>query len=180
MPHHQSELLAAALKNAGVRVTFYTVKGAGHGGFTDPKVPELTRDFLALGPRSLREAAAGLFSIGVGLHDRIASRTNDHSLLFAQFNVVTPENCMKPAAIQAAEGRWDFAQPDAFVNFTTENHLKIVGHCLVWAKDDRTPEWFFRDGGQPARRELVLQRKNHFILVYRALRWNNSRDRPVG
>jgi hypothetical protein len=22
-------------------------------------------------------------------------------------------------------------------------------------------------------------RKNHFILVYRALRWNNSRDRPV-
>jgi len=28
-------------------VTFYTVKGAGHGGFHDPKVPELTREFLA-------------------------------------------------------------------------------------------------------------------------------------
>jgi hypothetical protein len=27
-------------------MTLYTVKGAGHGGFKDPKVPELTREFL--------------------------------------------------------------------------------------------------------------------------------------
>jgi hypothetical protein len=47
VPHHQSELLEAALKKAGVPVTFYTVKGAGHGRFNDPKVPELTREFLA-------------------------------------------------------------------------------------------------------------------------------------
>ena len=48
VPHHQSDLLQAALKKAGVPVTFYTVKGAGHGGFKDPKVPEMTREFLAL------------------------------------------------------------------------------------------------------------------------------------
>lgn len=47
VPHHQSELLAAALKKAGVPVTFYTVKGAGHGRFNDPNVPRLTREFLA-------------------------------------------------------------------------------------------------------------------------------------
>jgi acetyl esterase/lipase len=47
VPHHQSELLEAALKKAGVPVIFYTVEGAGHGGFQDPKVPELTREFLA-------------------------------------------------------------------------------------------------------------------------------------
>jgi acetyl esterase/lipase len=47
VPHHQSELLAAALKNAGVSVSFYTVEGGGHGGFTDPKVPQLTQEFLA-------------------------------------------------------------------------------------------------------------------------------------
>jgi acetyl esterase/lipase len=46
VPHHQSELLEAALKKAGVPVTFYTVKGAGHGGFHDPKVLEMTGDFL--------------------------------------------------------------------------------------------------------------------------------------
>jgi acetyl esterase/lipase len=47
VPHHQSELLESALKKAGVPVTFYTVKGAGHGRFNDPKVPEMTREFLA-------------------------------------------------------------------------------------------------------------------------------------
>jgi acetyl esterase/lipase len=47
VPHHQSQLLDAALRQAGVPVQFYTVKGAGHGGFTDPKVVELTKRFLA-------------------------------------------------------------------------------------------------------------------------------------
>jgi acetyl esterase/lipase len=47
VPHHQSELLVAALREAGVPVTFYTVKGGGHGRFNDPKVAELTREFLA-------------------------------------------------------------------------------------------------------------------------------------
>lgn len=47
VPHHQSELLEAALRKAGVPVIFYTVKGAGHGGFKDPKVEELTQEFLA-------------------------------------------------------------------------------------------------------------------------------------
>jgi acetyl esterase/lipase len=47
VPHHQSELLAAALDSADVPVSFYTVKGGGHGGFTDPVVPQLTQEFLA-------------------------------------------------------------------------------------------------------------------------------------
>jgi len=47
VPHHQSELLVAALRSAGVPVTFYTVKGGGHGGFTDPNVEALTRTFFA-------------------------------------------------------------------------------------------------------------------------------------
>jgi acetyl esterase/lipase len=46
VPHHQSELLEAALKKADVPVKFYTVEGAGHGGFTDPNVPKLTKEFL--------------------------------------------------------------------------------------------------------------------------------------
>lgn len=46
VPHHQSVLLAAALEQAGVEVSFYTVKGGGHGQFTDPRVGELTADFL--------------------------------------------------------------------------------------------------------------------------------------
>lgn len=47
VPYQQSILLVKALQRAGVDVTFYTVEGAGHGGFTDPRVPEMTRKFLA-------------------------------------------------------------------------------------------------------------------------------------
>lgn len=47
VPYEQSTLLVAALQAAGVPVTFYTVTGGGHGGFTDAQIPILVRDFLA-------------------------------------------------------------------------------------------------------------------------------------
>lgn len=47
VPFHQSVLLEAALRKAGVTVQLYTVKGGGHGGFTDPSVDALTREFFA-------------------------------------------------------------------------------------------------------------------------------------
>lgn len=47
VPYGQSLLLVDALQKVGGDVTFYTVAGAGHGRFTDPKVPELTAAFLA-------------------------------------------------------------------------------------------------------------------------------------
>jgi acetyl esterase/lipase len=47
VPFHQSLLLEAALKKAGVPVQFYQVVGGGHGGFTDPRVNSLTREFFA-------------------------------------------------------------------------------------------------------------------------------------
>lgn len=52
VPHHQSELLVAALAETGVPVTLYTVKGGGHGGFDDPNADVVVREFFAryLGP----------------------------------------------------------------------------------------------------------------------------------
>lgn len=46
VPYHQSELLAAALRYAGVETTFYTVRGEGHGNFKDPMVRQLTSQFF--------------------------------------------------------------------------------------------------------------------------------------
>ena len=124
---------------------------------------DVVRSTAAPSQQSLRTAAAGRFEMGVGISDRIAEHTNDWPLLTAQFGMVTPENCMKPVAIQPAEGQFDFAQADAFVDFATRQKLKVVGHCLVWAKDDRTPPWFYRDGDKPASRELLLQRMRKHI-----------------
>ena len=46
VPYGQSVLLAEALQKVEADVTFYTVSGGGHGRFTDPLVPELTKMFL--------------------------------------------------------------------------------------------------------------------------------------
>ena len=59
VPHHQSELLEIALKNAGVPVSFYTVKEGGHGNFKDPNVPELMKEFLAKHLKPKQHGATG-------------------------------------------------------------------------------------------------------------------------
>jgi acetyl esterase/lipase len=46
VPHGQSVLLRDALAAAGADVTLYTVRGGGHGHFTDPAVPAMTQAFL--------------------------------------------------------------------------------------------------------------------------------------
>jgi endo-1,4-beta-xylanase len=116
--------------------------------------------------QTLRAAAANVFTIGVGIHDRIPERPADWPLLIAQFSSVTPENCLKPDPVQVAEGQFNFSRPDAFVNFARSNGLDVVGHCLVWAKDERTPAWFFRDGTNTAGRDLLLARmKTHIDAV---------------
>jgi GH35 family endo-1,4-beta-xylanase len=95
---------------------------------------------------SLKGAGDGSFRIGVAVGDRIAARPADWPLIEAQFNSVTAENCLKPDPVQTAEGKFNFTEADALVDFASARHLQIVGHCLVWARDERTPGWFFRDG----------------------------------
>lgn len=111
--------------------------------------------------QTLRQASP--WASGVGLSDRIPERPEDWPLLTAQFGHVTPENCMKPAAIRPTEARWNFDLPDKFVAFANGKDLKVVGHCLVWAKDDRTPPWFYLDGAAPASKEVLLARMEAYI-----------------
>jgi acetyl esterase/lipase len=54
VPHQQSELLATALKKAGVEVTFHTVKGAGHG-FGGPDIMRMVGEFF---DKHLKKTAA--------------------------------------------------------------------------------------------------------------------------
>src|SRR4051794_4882304 len=75
------------------------------------------------GASTLRGAAARFFDVGVGISDGIPRLTNDWGLLQGQFNSLTPENCMKPMAVQASEGNFNFAQADAFVDFASSHGL---------------------------------------------------------
>lgn len=59
VPHHQSELLFAALKDAGVPVRFNTVRGGGHGvGFGGEELDAMRRDFFELHLNGAQNAAS--------------------------------------------------------------------------------------------------------------------------
>jgi endo-1,4-beta-xylanase len=115
---------------------------------------------------TLKEAVGGRYQIGVGVKDNIPQREKDWALLTNQFVIVTPENSMKTQSVQPEEGVFRFGTCDRFVAFAEEKDLEIVGHCLIWAKDDRTASWWMTYEGQPTTKEKLLQRmKTHIDTV---------------
>ncbi len=112
---------------------------------------------------ALKDVAKDKFGIGVGISDQIPNRPEDWSLVTEQFGYITPENCMKPAALAPEIGKYRWAECDQFVSFAVDKKLAIVGHCLVWAKDDRTPAWFYRDKDGQVSREVLLDRMRTYI-----------------
>jgi endo-1,4-beta-xylanase len=115
---------------------------------------------------ALKVSVGNRYKIGVGVSDNIPTRQKDWQLLVSQFQIVTPENSMKPQGIQPQEGEFRFETCDKFVQFAKSNELEIVGHCLVWAKDDRTSSWWLTDGDKPTSKEKLLERlKTHIDTV---------------
>jgi len=114
---------------------------------------------------SLRDKFQRQFIVGVAADGFLPGdyRSNELQLIRTQFGALTPANCMKMDALQRQEGRFNFGMADALVAFAASNHLKVCGHTLVWAKDDRTPPWFFADGTNAASRELLLARMETHI-----------------
>ena len=81
-------------------------------------------------------------------------------LVKENFNIVTPENCMKPAPIHPSENTWRFERPDALVKWCADNNIAVHGHTLVWHA--QTNNWFFRDGDKAT----VTQRlKDHISTL---------------
>ena len=124
-------------------------------------------------PSSLREKFAKQFLMGVALDGELPGNYNaaEHQLIKTEFNAVTPANVMKMVELQSVEGRFDFRRADALVRYAAANGQKVCGHTLVWPKDERTPEWFFKDGDKPASRELLLRRmRTHIETVAKHFR----------
>ncbi|MCX6904390.1 MAG: endo-1,4-beta-xylanase, partial [Verrucomicrobia bacterium] len=120
-----------------------------------------------VGESSLRQKYEKQFIMGVACDGYLPADYNadELNLIRSQFASLTPANCMKMTHLQQAEGRFDFRMGDAMVAFAATNQLKVCGHCLLWAKDERTPTWVFKEGTQPASRELLLQRMSKHIAT---------------
>jgi GH35 family endo-1,4-beta-xylanase len=110
---------------------------------------------------SLKDAYKNAFLIGTALDFRRPNEFDaaELELITSQFNVITPENSMKPGVVHPQEETWNWTTPDALVNFCGEKGMKTIGHCLVWHQ--QTGPWFF----EGATREIALQRLRAHILT---------------
>ncbi|MBP1677916.1 MAG: Endo-1,4-beta-xylanase [Bacteroidetes bacterium] len=91
--------------------------------------------------KTLKEAFAGKFLIGCA--DDLTSNNDAYQAsIKAQYDIVTPENCMKPQPIHPSENTYNFKTTDAMVDWCEKNGLKVWGHTLAW--HSQTPAWFFQ------------------------------------
>jgi endo-1,4-beta-xylanase len=109
----------------------------------------------------LKDAFAGKFLIGTAGDVPRGYSEAELANIKANYNIITPENCMKPQPTHPAEDRYNWTTPDAMVEWCASNNIKVWGHTLAW--HSQTAAWFFQGtNGQPVTREVAMERlKNH-------------------
>src|SRR5207253_5150903 len=113
---------------------------------------------------SLKDAYKDDFLIGTALDFRSPSEFNEKELAIikSQFNVITPENSMKPGNIHPQPDQWNWDMPDRLVTFCQENNIQTIGHCLAW--HSQTGQWMFRgDDGKPVTYDEAIDRLRKHI-----------------
>jgi len=115
-----------------------------------------------VGP-SLRASFARQFLVGTCVGGVLPASldASERGLLRHHFNVLTPENCMKPGPIHPAPERFDFTASDALVSFAAEHEMPVVGHCLCWHQ--QSPDWMFEAG--IGRQAALSQLRQHIHAV---------------
>lgn len=102
--------------------------------------------------KTLKEAYHGRFLIGAANDLRSLSEAELENIKM-HYDIITPENCMKPQPIHPAEDTYNFATSDALVDWCQKNGLKVWGHTLAW--HSQSPAWFFQEkstsGGEGAK-----------------------------
>lgn len=94
----------------------------------------------------------------------------------AECGVIVSENEHKWAAIQPAEGRFNFGPADAMVAWANANGISYRGHTLVWHHSQWLPQWInnYQFGARPAAEAEALLRAHIGAVAgrYRFTSWD--------
>ena len=118
----------------------------------------------AQAPASLKDAYQGDFVIGAAINAAqiTGEDVRGDAIIKAQFNSISPENCLKWESVHPQPDEYDFTIPDQYVAFGEKSHMFIVGHNLVW--HNQVPAWVFRDDkGNLLDRDALLARMRDHI-----------------
>src|SRR3569833_1294245 len=70
-----------------------------------------------------------------------------------EFNMVTPENEMKPDATEPNQNQFNFSAGDSIYNWATSHGMRVRGHTLAW--HSQQPGWMQSLSGTTLRNALI-------------------------
>ena len=118
-------------------------------------------------PKGLKDAFDGKFLMGAAINvDQSSGRDlKGDSILFAHFNSIEAENCMKCEVIHPTPTSYFWDDADQFVQFGIDHGLTVIGHCLVW--HSQCAPWFCVDAqGNEVSADTLRQRiKDHIYTI---------------
>ena len=116
---------------------------------------------------SLKEAYSDSFMVGCAVNPMHTSGRlpQANELILKHFNAISPENCLKPEAVQPRPGEWTFDEADEYVKFGEDNDMWILGHTLVWHNQTPSFYWYNEDGSPKSREELIETMRAHIETV---------------
>jgi len=75
------------------------------------------------------------------------------TLAAREFNMVTPENEMKPDATEPQRGQFNFNSGDQIYNWATSHGMRVRGHTLAW--HSQQPGWMQSLSGSALRQAMI-------------------------
>jgi endo-1,4-beta-xylanase len=93
----------------------------------------------------LSDIFADSFPLGTAIDRKYLDPSNIHHDLLRHFNVYVYGNEMKQDSLEPSEGRFNWSNGDALVEYAAKNNKKVRGHVLVWHQ--QVPNWMFQGSG---------------------------------
>ena len=114
---------------------------------------------------SLKELYKDYFMIGT-IYTRTVDNGGDNALLKQHFNIMTPENLMKPEYMQRPQGTFNYKESDHMMSIAERDGIKVVGHTLAWHSQSGDFLGIKNIEGNPVTREEAIQQlKDHIYNV---------------
>ena len=161
---HRAWLLTAALLgtvSVGLAVPLTSANAQGNAKPVPAATPQKKAPWDV---PPLKNAFQGKFLLGTALNYPAlqGKAPMEAAIATTHFSAITPENSLKPDALQRTEGQFTFADGDRLVEIAEKCGATPIGHTLIW--HSQTPAWFFQGpNGQPVTRELALARLRQHI-----------------
>ena len=114
---------------------------------------------------SLKEIYKDYFMIGT-IYTTTIDNGKDNELVKQHFNVITPENLMKPEYMQRPQGTFNFRESDHMMEIAERDGLTVVGHTLAWHSQSGDFLGIKNKEGNPVTKdEAIQQLKDHIYGV---------------